>query len=1108
MIKEQKASLVATRGIKTIVLLCFFCSGISGLIYQILWTRMIVKVIGGAPYAITIILTIFMGGLGLGAYLVSKYIDRVREAGRLLKMYGILELAVGIYAGVIPILLKVFLPLYSVLYNQLYDHYVVYNLLTFLGVFIILCIPVICMGATLPILCQFYVSSLSHLGTHAGRLYGLNTIGAAVGALLCGFWLIELLGVTYTLVVAVLINSLIGLICILFGSRLSTSAIPSTEKIVENISPKKKVKGAQKTTVPQQAVPADSQPDVFMPANAATLNGALVIFAMSGFCAMAYEVIWTKLLGLIVGPTTYSFTIVLVTFILGLGLGSVIFGWLADKVRHPIWLLIASQVAAALSALIVSQLLGNSQLFFAKLIYSFQDSFTGLNFIKAAVLFLFMIIPTLCLGATFPLVGKIYTRSVSEVGSSLGFAYMINTVGAVLGSFSAGYLLIPLIGKETGLSLVIGLQFLVSLVVALVFLAKDRQSFLKRSAVIVVALTGLVLCFYLPFWNRHGLSQGKYHRFNRFEYILSTSGWGESLIKGSAMIDKLFPGKLVYYGDGIGGFTTVIKYTNPLGRVDFSLSNSGKADASTKEDMGTQTLTAHFPMMLHPDPRAVMVLGLASGVTAGEVLNYPVDKVDVLEISQEVVKASEFFRPWNGNVLSDPRTKLIVQDGRAHLQLTRQKYDVIISEPSNPWMAGLAALFSRDFFMLAHDRLTDDGVFAQFIHSYQMDWPTFALVGRTFAQAFPNNLLVSTDLGSDFLMVGFKGKKHVHALSRADYKMEQIRKFRNVNLADSRLLYLFIVSEDMQKLFGEGEIHSDATPRLEFMAPRSMYVNDPMIVKNLEQNTWLSPKTSSMIQEITGSIDQQIDLIAYSLSVNLKTHKIECPAGASARQRERFFSLIEKHCAENDIAESMRSTEVNQKCTSLQIKRLENDIERMPEKGLSYMFLADLYQEKEAWSKAMTYYGKALQLNPGDALAHEGLAISLCQQGMTEKCISEYREALHIVPDLNTSINNLSWVLATAPDAKYRNGIEAVQLAQQACDRTDYKNPFALDTLAAAYAASGRYEDAVRTSQRAILLLPESAKAGKIAKAMQERLLVYQAGKPYVSPASTTGSSR
>lgn len=202
----------------SLILFFFFLSGLTGLIYEILWTRMIVEIIGGAPFAVSIILTVFMGGLGLGSYLAGRTIDRITRPMKLVRVYGLLELAIGAYALVIPVLLVAFRPLYAIVYNRLFGHFIIYNILTFIGCAVLFCIPVICMGATLPILCRFYVTRLSHLGARAGRLYGLNTIGAATGAFLCGFWLINLLGVWGTLILAVLINSVIGSVCLLAGS--------------------------------------------------------------------------------------------------------------------------------------------------------------------------------------------------------------------------------------------------------------------------------------------------------------------------------------------------------------------------------------------------------------------------------------------------------------------------------------------------------------------------------------------------------------------------------------------------------------------------------------------------------------------------------------------------------------------------------------------------------------------------------------------------------------------------------------------------------------------------------------------------------------------------
>lgn len=1012
----------------SLILFFFFLSGLTGLIYEILWTRMIVEIIGGAPFAVSIILTVFMGGLGLGSYLAGRTIDRITRPMKLVRVYGLLELAIGAYALVIPVLLVAFRPLYAIVYNRLFGHFIIYNILTFIGCAVLFCIPVICMGATLPILCRFYVTRLSHLGARAGRLYGLNTIGAATGAFLCGFWLINLLGVWGTLILAVLINSVIGSVCLLAGSGAGAQ-----RRVVQD-----------EDADSRQPAPCDTARPVTVSRYPTAVIGALVIFAVSGFCAMSYEVIWAKLLGLIVGPTTYSFTIVLVTFILGLALGSMIFGWIADRIAEPVKLLIFTQIGAALFALVVSQLLGNSQLFFAKMIFSFKDRFVLLSTVKAIILFAFMIGPTFCLGATFPLVGKIYTQSAAKVGRSIGFAYAVNTIGAVLGSFCAGFVLIPWFGKENSLSFVAALQLLTAFVFAVLLFRKETVRKLVPFA--IPSLVGLAACLALPQWDRHLLALGKYHRFSEMNRSPARYNWLESLLFGAQILAGSEQGELVYYGDGIGGFTTVLKYTGSLGGINYVMANSGKPDASSLRDMKTQTLSAHLPMLFHPAPGTVMVLGLASGVTAGEVLHYPIEQLDVIDISRQVVKASEFFEPWNNNVLSDPRTNLIIQDGRAHLQLTRQKYDVIISEPSNPWMAGLAALFTRDFFELAEDRLNQDGIFVQFIHSYQMDWPTFALVGRTFARVFPNNILVfTTPSGAvvDFLLVGFKGQDRLN-IDNARSKLSCVQKSKNVVLADPRLLYRLIASEDLGRLFGPGPDNTDNHPRLEFAAPKLMHLEDPAIGANIKAGQWFSSQTGRIVEQVITDVDSQIDYAAYALSLYEPFSNMVDLFRATPEQKQRFFNLMETYCASNSIDYDILSDdELDQRCRQVQISTLEAGMDLMPDKAHSYLYLASLYQaagrpddataaclkllkiesenaaahynvgaaffEQGKYAKAAEHFARLLQVQPDNADAHNYLGIMYTTRGHFDKAIVHLSEAIRIRPGFVNAHNNLAF---------------------------------------------------------------------------------------------------
>ena len=871
---------------KMLILGFFFLSGMTGLVYQITWMRLISQVIGGAPFAVAATLVVFMGGLGLGSYIAARTIDRFQGL-RLVRIYGVLELATGIYALGVPLLLILLRIPYGVLYNNLYEHILAYNFFIFAGTLLVLGVPTTCMGATLPILCKYSVARLSRLGSSAGLLYGINTFGAALGALLCGFWMINAMGVWGSMLAAVAVNCSIGVTCLALTPRgendRSEGTIASRE-VKRNMG---------------------ETPNVLYPP--VVLYCALAIFMVSGFCAMAYEVFWTKLLGLLIGPTTYSFTIVLVTFIAGLALGNLAFGRWADKTKDVPGLLIVSQTAAAFFALFVSQFFGNSQLFFAKLIHGFSDQFTAFFIIQALTLFGFMILPTFFLGATFPLVAKIYTRSLSTVGRSIGVAYTMNTIGAVLGSFCTGFILIPMLGKETGISFVIAFQMAVSLVAGLVLVRKQGKIPRRAAVLAIIFIAGLTLCTFYPSWNRHILARGKYHRFEEAAEIAElaeSTGWIRAAFSGADILAALERGELVYYGDGIGGFTTVLKYHGPFGEAEYSMANSGKMDASSRGDMKTQTLLAHFPMLFATNPKNVMILGLASGITAGEVLHYPVQRIDVVDINDRVFEAARFFDPWNNNVLNDPRTRPIVQDGLAHLVLTKATYDVIISEPSNPWMAGQASLFTREFFEAAREKLTDDGIFVQWFHCYQMDWDTFALVGRTFADVFPDSLLVSCEpggLSGDFLFVGFKGGNGPD-WKQARHNISYARHSHNIDLAYPELLYRMIVSENLDEVFGQGPMNRENRPLLEYAAPRLMYRNGDVhlaLLRRLLEDSRLSSDTRSHLRVLLESVDARIDYAAYALSVYSPFAGMVDLSRADRNQCERYRALLKEYVSRN-----------------------------------------------------------------------------------------------------------------------------------------------------------------------------------------------------------------
>jgi spermidine synthase len=969
-----------SKQINLLILSCFFLSGAAGLIYEILWVRMIDKVIGSAPFAVAAVLTVFMAGLALGSYLAGKTIDRIPVKESLLSLYGKLEVAIGIYGLLLPMLIVMIRPVYSFAYNHLFQSFWIYQLFTFFGCTLLLILPASLMGATLPILCRYYVTHLNHLGTRTGRLYGINTVGAAVGAFLTGFFLINRFGVWGAIFLAAGINFLVGILCILMGRKTEAPDLhPDRPKAENTVGP--------------------------------ASNWAVWIFAVSGFCAMAYEVIWTRLLGLIIGPTTYSFTLVVATVIIGLAAGSLIFGWLGDRIKGIFSLLIATQIGAALLALLVSQFLGNSQFFFAKLIYSFQDYFGGMILAQSLVVCIVLLGPTLLLGATFPLVNKIYARSLSSIGSAIGTAYALNTIGAILGSFAAGFVLIPFLGKESGLRVVFGFQFAFALMAWGIVGIKEKGRASLLLPISGIAL-GTVLFLNFPSWNRQLLSFGRYHNFKNMENDIIRSSWFKALWQGQKILQRYETGReIVFYGDGIGGFTTVEKLTDSLGTVKYTLLNSGKPDASSHGDRSTQTLLAHVPLMFHANPKNVMVLGLASGMTAGEVLYYPVNRMDVLEINEQVANACEFFRPWNNDCLSDLRSRIIIQDGRNHLSLTRETYDVIISEPSNPWMAGLANLYTVEFFKAVRGRLRENGIFVQWIHSYEMDWPTFAMAGRTFREVFPDSLLMATLTGvGDYLLVGFNGQKGFD-LGVARKNFAYSRQSRNMSLPDPRLLYHLIISEDLAGLFAAGPLHTDNWPRLEFAAPKKLNSSDSAIEERLSQGRHLSRQSRDIV-EASSHMQSLIDMVEFSASVFCSLFEIVDTNNAAPDQMDRYIKIIDEYCNQTPVEsyDSFPEPVLRQRCADLQVSRIRRHLSLNPDDAPAHFRLGLALTQIGDTDAAIAAFQKAVALDPFHAKAYNSLGVAYQQSGEHLKAQKAFFAALSINPSHAKAYFNLAQI--------------------------------------------------------------------------------------------------
>ncbi|MDB5048285.1 MAG: spermine/spermidine synthase family protein [Fibrobacteres bacterium] len=951
-----------------ILLACFFVSGFGSLVYETLWTRHLTHVIGGSPYAVSIILSVFMGGLGLGGALGGRLADRLARPGRLLQAYGVLELFIGLYALALPTLLSLCRPVFAAVYSHWYASPFLYNTVVFSLCAALLILPVLCMGATLPLLGKYCVRGPDRVGGPLSFLYAVNTLGAAAGVLTAGFWLFPALGLKATTLIAAALNGAVGALCMVLGGRAPREAAPEMRAEASRAAGPAKAKGpgGNKGNRGQGSLNVTEAGGSAQ----AGFRAALIVFAVSGFCAMAYEVTWTKVLTLIMGPTTHAFTLVLAVFITGLALGGWAFGRISDRVRNPAWLLAVTQGGAALLALAAGQRMGNSLFLFQKIDFQFQDRFIGSLAVKSLFLFAFMLAPTFLLGAAFPLTMRLAARAGERLGRSVGTAYAVNTFGGVLGAWIAGFLMIPRLGSERSLGALAAVQLIAAAALAFAALrsrGKEGKRVWRLLGSVAASALAIALCLNFPSWDRVSLGRAA----NRIPgSAIATTSWLDAFFGRHPASPVLIPEEQVFYGDGIGGFTSVWRTLNLLGNHEYGLFVSGKADASSRLDMFTQVLLCQFPMVLHPHPKKVMVLGLASGITAGEALKYDIDRLDVLEINPQVAEASGFFKPWNGALLEDSRTHLILQDAKAHLLLSREKYDVIISEPSNPWMAGLAELFTKEFFQRARDHLEEGGVMVEFLHSYQMDWETFSMVGRTFAQVFPNGMLVRTmpddrrlpGSASDYLLVGIKGTGRP-GLAGTPEKREALARSTNLRLADPRLFYRLLESENLPGLFGPGPINTDNLPLLEFSAPRLRFTFDSRAIEAaIAAGPPLSDSTRALRDSLRADPESRLEFAEYALSVSKPFPGMMDWPAATPPQRQQFTKSLDAYCSQAHVTdwEFLDDAEMKTRCSVVQMAALNRNLKSGGSAAV-YLAMAEVCLVNGVPANAMRFYGKALE---------------------------------------------------------------------------------------------------------------------------------------------------
>ena len=737
----------------------------TGLVYEIVWIRLFSIAFGNTAQALSTVLSVFLGGLALGAFLAAK-----ANPARPLRLYGVIEIATGLYAIAIPWLIQATQPILRALYGTGHS-----EAWTTAAVRVVLCSVVlmpatVLMGATLPLLAGWVsATSPADAGPRVGILYTVNLVGASAGALLSGFASLPALGFTRTLQLACTINAVIGVV----GLALARGEAP--------------IESAPR--IPQKRTDTPMLPTRVW----------ITVSFLGGAICMLYEVAWSRTYGLLFGPTASTVTLVLATFLAGLALGGVVAGKLRNNLI--VWLCGAQFVCAAL-LLWTFVGAGAAPQQVAEWVQSHSAEPTQIEWMKVTLLAATLLPLTIAIGLIFPLILRFRPASDLPMAKRIGGLYGINTAGCICGSLLTGWMLIPFIGTERTLFLGGLLNLGVGL---LVF-----QSIKPRRMNLAYAAAGasvLLAVFLVPRWNMAALTAGAYKYAPYYSTSYSTTG------------DPFNREEVAFLREGKSGTVAVRKAGGSM-----LLSIDGKVDASDAGgDLLTEKLLAHLPLMLTGGARKVCLIGLASGVTAGSALTHSLETLDVVEISSDVVEASRFFARVNHEPLADPRTTLILNDGRNHLTLTSSKYDVIISEPSNPWIAGMNSLFSRDFFRIARGRLNPGGVFAQWFHIYNLPQDDLQSLFRAFQDVFSSAILWQLNDG-DVLLTGFADdavpKGGAATLSRA-----AAADLASVGVTDPKLLLNMYVmrDQDIRRFAAAAAPDTDDDPRLEFHGQRDLH---------------------------------------------------------------------------------------------------------------------------------------------------------------------------------------------------------------------------------------------------------------------------------------------
>lgn len=647
-----------------------FCSGFCALIYQTVWLRQFRLIFGVSTFATAAVLAIFMGGLGVGSAWLGKRADK---HPRPLELYGNLELLIAIAAAISPALLWLIAKIYFAIGGSVTLGLFLSTIVRLALSALVLAAPTVLMGGTLPAVARAVESADDEGRRRLALLYGVNTLGAVAGTLTSTFYMLEVFGSLRTLFVAVMVNLIVGLT----ARSLARTVIPSES---------------------EEPVWAGGAPRW-------VLAAAFVV----GFAFLLMELVWYRMLGPLLGGSTFTFGLILAIALFGIGLGGAAYAfWGGRRRATPAGFALTCSLEAAFLALpfILGDRIAVYQLYLRGLgNLGFPGFIVGWTLITLVVVFPAAFVA----GVQFPLLISLLGEGEAGVGRHVGLAYAWNTAGAIAGSLAGGFGLLPLLTAPGTWKLAV-----VVLAITAIVMRKVVPSALAVAAVISM----FIVMGPTAVWRHSGIGAGR----ARVSDSLNRLREWENGVRRVTVWDA-------------DGRESSVALVSPN---DYAFVVNGKTDGSARGDAGTQIMAGLVGAAIHQDPRRALVIGLGTGSTAGWLGAIPrMDRVDVVELEPAVLRVAEACAPVNHDVLHNRKVHIHIGDAREVLLATRNRYDIIFSEPSNPYRAGIASLFTEEFYRAAAARMNPGGVFSQWVQAYDVDAQTIRTIYATMSAVFP-----------------------------------------------------------------------------------------------------------------------------------------------------------------------------------------------------------------------------------------------------------------------------------------------------------------------------------------------------------------------------------